>query len=373
MAHIVDKGASSKLRWKVRYRTTGGQARSRAFTTKAQAQSFATAIESQRAAGSLVDPKRGRLTFGEWVERWHRQPSVLRPSSIARDNSCLGHRVLPHFSGFRLCDMTTHEIQAWADGLPLAPASVHKSVQVLSKVLASAVRDGRLAHNPARGVILPSLPDTEARFLTSDELLRLEDAMPPRWAVIVPFIADVGLRIGEVAGLRWEDVDTESGRVRVRRTYVEVQGRGMFAAPKTRAGRRVVPMLTPEIGSRIERLRSAPIDLVFRGAKGGPLRPHAWRARVWRPAVEAARLASPLPTPHTLRHTAVAHWIAAGVEPYKLAVFAGHASVSTLYRVYGHLLETDASSERVALAALRSEARTRRKAGGSDLPLEAAT
>lgn len=367
MAHIVDKGSASRLRWKVRYRTTGGQARSRAFPSKAQAQSFATAIESQRAAGSLVDPKRGRLTFGEWVERWHRMPSTLRPSSIARDNSYLGHRVLPHFSGFRLCDVTTHEIQTWADGLNastrLAPASVHKSVQVLSKVLASAVRDGRLSYNPARGVVLPPLPDTEARFLTSDELLRLEDAMPPRWAVLVPFLADVGLRIGEVAALRWEDVDTQSGRVRVRQTYVEVQGRGIFSAPKTRAGRRVVPMLTPEIGSRMEGLRSAPTDLVFQGAKGGPLRPNAWRARVWRPAIAAAQLAAPLPTPHSLRHTAVAHWIAAGVEPFKLAVFAGHASVSTLYRVYGHLLDTDANAERVALSALRAAARRRRTSG----------
>jgi len=44
------------------------------------------------------------------------------------------------------------------------------------------------------------------------------------------------------------------------------------------------------------------------------MRPSLFRARVWRPAVKRARLSAPLPTPHALRHAAVSHWIAAGVE-----------------------------------------------------------
>ncbi|MGZ6998438.1 MAG: hypothetical protein ACXVLZ_09435 [Acidimicrobiia bacterium] len=60
----------------------------------------------------------------------------------------------------------------------------------------AAVRDERLAINPARGVDLPRIADEEARFLTPDELLGLEDAIDPRYAVLVPFVADTGLRIG---------------------------------------------------------------------------------------------------------------------------------------------------------------------------------
>jgi integrase len=123
--------------------------------------------------------------------------------------------------------------------------------------------------------------------------------------------------------------------------------------------------LTSETGGiTCHSLRGAPGDFVFRSGAGGPLRPSAFRRRVWHPAVEAAGLGDPVPTPHSLRHTAIAHWIAAGIEPYKLAKWAGHRSVATIYRVYGHLLEVDATVEREALSAMRAAAIEKRAEGG---------
>jgi hypothetical protein len=51
--------------------------------------------------------------------------------------------------------------------------------------------------------------------------------MPEPWTVLVPFIADTGLRIGEVAGLRWRDVGTWNGTVSVREVLVEVRGEAL--------------------------------------------------------------------------------------------------------------------------------------------------
>ncbi len=161
--------------------------------------------------------------------------------------------VVPHFGKYRLGDVTRSEVQGWVDTLaseprdgtdePLAPATVHKACQVLAKVLEAAVVDERLATNPARGVRLPRVEDSEARFLTADELLALEEAMPEPWSLLVPFLADVGLRIGEAAGLRWADVDTWAGTVQVRQVLVEVHGQITLGPPKTAAGRRIVPTL----------------------------------------------------------------------------------------------------------------------------------
>jgi integrase len=185
----------------------------------------------------------------------------------------------------------------------------------------------------------------------------------------VPFLADTGLRIGEAAALRWRDVDTLRGTVTVRETLVEVPAymtpdgtSVMIGPPKTRAGLRTVPTLTDETAARLvaRRAGAGPDDFVWATPTGVPLRPKLWRSRVWRPAVLRAGLVDPQPTPHTLRHTAVALWIAAGTtDAYKLQRWAGHRSVTTIYRVYGHLLPTDATEERTALTALRSEARSR--------------
>ena len=135
----------------------------------------------------------------------------------------------------------------------------------------------------------------------------------------MPFLADVGLRIGEAAALRWRDVDTTRGLVVVREVLVEVRGVVTLGPPKTAAGRRTVPIMTREVAARLEAKRAKPDDYVFAAVEGGPLRPTGFRSQVWHNAVGSADLSDPAPTPHSLGHTAVAHWIAAGVDLYKLA------------------------------------------------------
>ncbi len=86
----------------------------------------------------------------------------------------------------------------------------------------------------------------------------------------------------------------------------------------------------------------APYDYVFPAPHDGPIRASLFRARIWRPAVEAAGLGATKDrrtlTPHDLRHTAVALWIAAGASVKEIATWAGHASVVSVLDRYGHLL-----------------------------------
>ena len=125
-----------------------------------------------------------------------------------------------------------------------------------------------------------------------------------------------------------------------------------------------MPTLTVEVAERLaERADTfglGPDDFVWQGEDGGVLRPSVFRGRVWKPAMDVASLADPQPTPHSLRHTAVAHWIAAGAEPLEVSRWAGHRSIATIYNVYGHLLQTDASGARAALSALRATATANR-------------
>lgn len=374
MANVKKLGEGRSARYRVKYRTKAGESRSQVFDLKREADAFAESVEPAKRKGTFTDPTRGKIDFGTLADAWLKLPSQSRPSTRARDESYLRTNIRPYFAGRRIGDLTRGDIQVWVDELTadrnLAPATVVKAHQILAKILDSAVRDERLGVNPARTLIdLPELDDAEARFLTPDELLGLEASMPDRYAVLVPFLADVGLRIGEAAGLRWRDVDTWAGTVTVREKLVEVHGKATLGAPKTRAGRRIVPTLTREVGQRLERTRGAPDAFVFASPEGGPLRPAAFRSRVWRPAVLAAGLGAPLPTPHSLRHSAVAHWIAAGVEPYKLAKWAGHRSVATIYSVYGHLLTNDATEERAALSAIRAAAEASRAESATVLPL----
>jgi len=348
------------------------------FATKRDAIAYLASITTTIVAGGTGDSRPAQQRFSAWVATWDANyRTVSRASSMARDDAYLKSQVLPEFGDMKLASIRRADIQSWinrlhADGIPgrgrgiaLKPSSVQKCHQVLSKILEAAVDAEQLAANPARGIKFPISEETESRFLTPDDLLSLELAMPSlRDALIVPFVADVGLRIGEACGLRWKDLNTFTGVVKVTSTVVEVRGKVETNGPKTLAGRRTIPMLTRDVGERIEALRGSngPECFVF-GNGLVPYRPSNFRARAWRPAILECGFADPQPTPHSLRHTAVAHWIAAGVDPYKIAKFAGHRSIATVYRLYGHLLDLDATDEREALSAMRSAALSRRLPG----------
>lgn len=207
------------------------------------------------------------------------------------------------------------------------------------EVLRAAVDGGLIAQSPCRSVQHPKIETLEMRFLAPAEIATLAESMTGRHRALVVLDAYCGLRLGELAGLRRGRVDLVRRQVRVIETAVDVQGSLIFNAQKTRAGDRTVP-IPPSVAERLadhlERFsQPGPDGLVFPGPDGA-LRPNAFRARHWAPAVRAAGLA-PL-RPHDLRHTAVALWMAAGASPKQIATWAGHTSVSVVLDRYGHLL-----------------------------------
>src|SRR5690606_36663109 len=124
--------------------------------------------------------------------------------------------------------------------------------------------------------------------------------------------------------------------------------------PKTRAGRRSVPLPRVVVDELDEHLSNHDHPYVFPAPVGGPLRAGQFRSRVWLPAVARAGL-EPLRI-HDLRHTAVAFWIAAGASPKEIAVRAGHGSVSVVLDRYGHLLPGREHEVNDALDALAASA-----------------
>jgi len=107
--------------------------------------------------------------------------------------------------------------------------------------------------------------------------------------------------LGEMLGLKAKRVEVPHSKVEVTENLVEVSGHLHFGPPKTRAGKRSVPLPKVAVAALDEHLRSRPLgpdDLVSCAPEGGPVRLAGWRRRVWAPAVSAAGVA-PL-RPHDL-------------------------------------------------------------------------
>ncbi len=141
----------------------------------------------------------------------------------------------------RLADVTHADVSAWVTALSaagLAPSTVRQCHRVLSRVLALAVRDGRMPRNPADKVPLPRARKAEKRFLTHGEVDRLAEAAGD-YGLAVRVLASSGLRFGELAALRVGSVDLMRRRLEIAENVVEVNGHAVFGTPKGHATRSV--------------------------------------------------------------------------------------------------------------------------------------
>lgn len=218
----------------------------------------------------------------------------------------------------------------------LASATVVKASGLMYKIMGAAVTNGLIAASPCIDQHLPKIERAEMRFLSPSEITALADSIDPRFRALVILGAYGGLRIGEMLGLRAKCVDILHASVDVVENLVEVSGHLHYGPPKTKAGRRSVPL--PKVAlvaleEHMRRERLGPNDLVFTAPEGGPVRLATWRRRVWAPAIAKAGL-TPLRT-HDLRPTAVALWIEAGASHKEIAARGGHASVVTILDRYG--------------------------------------
>lgn len=344
MASLVEKrlGDGSKA-YLVRFRTSDGMQRSKQFKRKRDAEAYANVVEVDRNQGSLLDPRLGRITVAEWWDRWWPTATNLRPSTRTRDENHFRKHAIPAFGNTPIGKLDRTALRLWAaelgspSGANLAPATIHRVVQLMNKCMNAAFEDRLIPHNPVAKLPLPRIERREMRFLDTDDVWLLADAIDRRYRAFVLLGAFGGLRLGEMLGLRWGRVDLLRRRVNVTETLVDIAGAISFGPPKTKAAVRSVP-LPSFVCDELSRLATQPVDadeLVFRSPDGHPVRATLFRRRFWAPAVRQSGLA-PLRI-HDLRHTAVSLWVAEGANPKHVAVMAGHTSVSVVLDRYGHL------------------------------------
>lgn len=361
-------------RWRARYRDPSGRQRSKTFDRRADAQRFLAKIETEVAHGGWQDPRLERIEYQDWAEEWFSTTVNLRPSTRQRDQAYLNNHILPRFGSYRLGEINPRDIRRWVSDLVhggLAPATVKKAYQILSKSLGEAVAAGLISKSPCRGISLPKIEVEDRPVLSAQEALHLASLIDPRYRELVLLAAYSGMRWGELVALRADRVDLENSAVEVAETIVELDS-GLLPAspPKTRAGRRRIPMppaIAEELDAHLAGFERSQADLVFQAPEGGPLR-KSFRGRFWVPATKKARV-FPFRF-HDLRHTAVSYWILCGASPKQIARWAGHSSVSVVLDRYGHLFPEADEKPMAEMDRMFREARSGLEDDGADPPGE---
>ncbi len=333
--------------FQVRYRDPNGRQRARNFDRKTDATRFAAAVETDKVRGDWMDPRLGKVTFGEWAEEWLGQLSHLKPKTRLDYEVTLRRHVLPALADCPAGSIDKPAMKRFANDLAAAGSGVDVvriAVQVARHVLAVAVDAGALKANTATALHLARPRKSEMLFLRPEEVQAIAEAIAPPYGTLIRFAAYTGLRAGEIGALTVKRIDFLRSRVEVAESVSDVAGRLIVGPTKTYANRHVpIPtLLKDELAAYLAERGNERERLVFTGPQGGPLRHGNFYRAKFKPAVRAAGLPDSLRF-HDLRHTYAAFCIASTADPYAVMRRMGHSSITVTYDTYGHMFpERDA-------------------------------
>lgn len=319
LRHVAPSARHPRERWQVRYRDDSGQERSAGIYHSAKT---AEAVRRRIDRGlpptlderpiEAAETTKAQTLVGDYVTRvWWPTWSGQHPDSAYCVGKRIEKRILPTFANIPFAGLDADQIGAWkarlvADGLK--PATVNTYLSLLGTILNAAVDSDYLPHSPlmrksraGRVAAARNMPVARREvWVTRGQLDTLADAMPDRYQALVRVAALTGIRWGELAALRWDDIRLDQhlhdgavagpGRLHIVRALSDPSrsGKGRVKGPKTEAGRRTIA-LDEETCDTLDQHRKQfgddPTGLVFTtpgGARGtgGILAANNFR-RVW--------------------------------------------------------------------------------------------
>jgi integrase len=390
MQSQVIAATSKRIRWtsdSVGYRIVSGGRRSYCYrfrdvdgvqrcfflgpgSTEKQAKERLATVRVAKATGD--DVRVSRELLPDFARRWLGQQTHLAPSTVTGYRWQLETFVCrcPHLRK-PVSKVTVTDVAAfiaWMQrnrektarrphGEPLKGWTIRGAVSVLSSVLTEAVDQRLLASNPVQKVATRKREKvndaTAKRILTIDEidaLLAAAKARGLRWQALVALFVYAGLREGEALALTWGDVDLDAGVIRVRKQRDAKTGQ--LRDPKTKAGKRDIPVSSPLRRALIEwQLASHytnPTDPVSSTVTGTAISHRNTLRAISDLAVgcginvpaDEETADRPNLDVHALRHVAGSAFVkATNGDIERVARWMGHADTKVLLTVYSHDFE----------------------------------
>ncbi len=330
---------------------------------------FVTEVQN----GLVIDGK--SLRFSEFTDIWKRDygSKELAPTTYKRYCRMLETRLLPYFGHFYINKIRPTDIMKFYDLLekdtqlvrksgnngaktkkPLSGKTILEHHRLLRAMLHKAVYWQLIVANPAERVQAPkarkpkrrSYDDEQTKILLENlELLSVEDT---KYKVAIILTIFTGVRLGELMGLEWQDVDFKNGIISINRSSQYLSDMGVFTkTPKTESSIREIAIpefiisLLEEYKLWYEEQKSiygelwTNSDRLFVQADGKPMHPSSiskWFVRY------VSTIGLPVINFHGLRHTNASLLVAQNVDIAVISARLGHAQISTTLDFYVHPL-----------------------------------
>ena len=361
-------------RYMARY-TVNGKRRAIYGATHEEVRTKLNEVLNDIAKGTYIAPQKD--TVGMWLKEWlvtYALPTVKQSTYISYEGYVRIH-LEPELGNIKLTALTTEQIQrffnkkhrGYQGKKGLSPKTLKNMYNMFNSTLEQAVINNRLIRNPLRGVKLPSVTKKEIDVLSAEEQALLQKAASssaelPAFGVI--FTLSTGVRLGELIGFQWGDINIKKHSIRVRRTVGRLQkvdedgnlvakesGKAtteiVIRSPKSITSQREIPLFD-ELWDGLMEYRSRQSEMfdafgidfnssthIFCMPTGKVYDPRTYED-LFKRTLKAAEL--PGINFHALRHTFATRALEAGMDVKVLSYILGHAQASTTLNLYAHAL-----------------------------------
>lgn len=339
--------------------------------TKTQAKIELAKFVAEVEQGTVIEGK--SITFKEFTEIWKRDygSKELAPSTYRRYLGMLESRILPYLGHFKLDKIKPTDIMKFYDMLdkdtqirriksnngyrtlkPLSQKTILEHHRLIRAMLHKAVYWQLLFNNPCERVQPPRSRKPKRRYYDDEQckvlLSNLNELSTEniKYKVAITLTIFTGVRLGELMGLEWSDIDFTNGIVSINKSSQYLADKGVFTkTPKTESSIRDVAIpdfvvsLLVEYKSWYEEQKSIygelwiDSDRLFVQSDGKPMHPSTiskWFVKF------VKEIGLPVINFHGLRHTNATLLISQNIDVAVVAARLGHAQITTTFNFYVH-------------------------------------
>lgn len=298
---------------------------------------------------TIAVAKNKQMTFGDVLNLWMTHNRIrLKGGTINKYQSLIDTHILPELGTIRITELSATQINAFLDKKltngridgsgGLSPSYVRSIMLVISAAIKYAI-DEQMCLPLKTTVCKPATTKKELMILSLEEQKMLEASLLSNLDMTCAgiFISlHTGLRIGEICGLAWEDIDLDAMVIHVRHTVARVKMDErttlILDTPKTKASKRDIP-ISSILFPVLKKLRCiSNSGFVITGTKEF-MKPRTFEYRYHR-ILDAVGLVSV--NYHSLRHTFATRCVEVGVDVKSLSEILGHGNVSVTLNTYVH-------------------------------------
>jgi integrase len=303
-------------------------------------------------------------TVSEFLQDWlsvHQRK--LKPKTIYQYQNAIAKHITPAIGDVRLDALRLRDVEnyyTWLQEHGVSNRMVRLIHNILHCALEKAVKYDYILKNPTTGADLPRYTHEEMKILDPSEVNRfLVTAQGTSSYALFYLAVTTGMRMGELFGLKWSDVNWQRATIYVQRQIQFIPGKGYhFADTKTRYGKRIIDLSNGAIDAlQKEKIRQETMrlyvgdrwqenDLVFPNSLGRPR--DATNTRIALNRILKASGVKKIRF-HDLRHTAASILLNSNVSLIKVSRMLGHSKPSVTLDIYTHLISDETREAAVVM------------------------